>query len=170
MLIYNPSEKISKYFTMGEVGKSEIASRKNIPNVPTSPILENAQILAVNVLDVIREHYGRPFSPTSWYRSEALEKEINSTAWKQWAVRKGMPVNQATWKAYFALKSHPQGQAADIEVPGVSNDELYNWVKQNLQYDQLIREFPKAGDPFSGWVHVSFRASGNRQQDFTIEG
>ena len=60
-------------------------------------------------------------------------------------------------------------QAVDIEIPGIPNDDLFNWVDQNIpEYDQLIREFPKAGDPYSGWVHVSFNEGNNRRQKFTI--
>jgi hypothetical protein len=61
------------------------------------------------------------------------------------------------------------GQATDVEYPGVDNDELFFWIRDNLSYDQLIREFPKAGVPSSGWVHVSWAGvQNNRQSCFSI--
>ena len=78
---------------------------------------------------------------------------------------------EQTWKDYFERKSHPRGEAADIEIPGINNDDLYHWIRDEsgLEFDQLIREFRKAGDPNSGWVHVSFRINNNRNQAFNIE-
>ena len=60
------------------------------------------------------------------------------------------------------------GQAADFEVPGVSNHELAAWVRDNLDYDQLILEFYTPGQPNSGWVHCSIKAEGNRKMALTI--
>lgn len=169
MLIYNPSEKISPHFTMREIAKSSTATRLMIDNTPTAPVLEAAKLLAYNVLEPIRIEFNRGFSPNSWFRCEDLEKAITVRSYPAWCARKGVAVNDASWKAYFARKSHPKGEAADIEVPGVTNDELFQWVQDNIdEYDQVIREFPRPGDPRSGWVHVSYRKDGNRKQAFTI--
>lgn len=168
-IIYNRSDKISAHFSHYEVCKSSTADRYDIDNTPNSEVLENAVILADNVLEPIRVHFGYSFSPNSWYRSEALETVICYRSYEKWCVRKGLggPSDQ-NWAKYFARKSHPKGKAADIEMYQVDNDDLYVWVKKNLQYDQLIREFPKPGDPNSGWVHVSFDKNGNRMMNFTI--
>lgn len=171
MIEYNSSDKLTKHFTHGEVAKSYTATRHNIDNTPSSQILLNAQLLARNVLEPIRTHYGIPFSPQSWYRSEALEKNISWDSFVDWCGRHGyhQPDDEA-WADYFSRKSHPNGEAADIEIPSISNDDLYDWILNNLEFDQLIREFPKPGDPMSGWVHVSWSATGNRNQSFTIGG
>lgn len=168
MLTYKPQDKISKHFKMYEITKSSLADRLMIDNIPTSVELDRAKTLAEKILEPIRVHFGISFTPNSWFRCEELEKAINTKAYQSWCVRKGLPVNDASWKQYFDLKSHPRGEAADIEIIGIANDDLYAWVKANLQYDQLIREFPKVGDPTSGWVHVSYREGHNRKQDFTI--
>ena len=78
-------------------------------------------------------------------------------------------MNSSSWAQYFAQKSHPKGEAVDIEIPGISNDELIEWIDANIPvYDQLIREFPKPGDPSSGWVHCSYSATINRRERFII--
>lgn len=169
MLIYEPNTKISKHFKMYEISKSTLADRWDIDNSPSSEILINAERLANSILDPIREHFNKSFSPNSWYRSEELERKINEDIFKKWCVKRGKNANATSWKEYFSLKSHPKGEAADIEIVGVPNDELFEWVKNNIPvYDQLIREFPKKNNPSSGWVHVSIKESGNRKQFFEI--
>jgi zinc D-Ala-D-Ala carboxypeptidase len=169
MLIYDPMSNISKHFKMHEIGKSDIASRNGIDNTPTPIVLAAASTFANTILEPIREHFGVPFSLNSWYRGESLERFINDIPYKQWCARAGLPVSEASWKKYFAKKSHPKGEAGDLEIPGVSNDVLIEWIDKNIPvYDQLIREFPKPNDPTSGWVHVSFSATKNRRERFVI--
>ena len=50
----------------------------------------------------------------------------------------------------------------------MSNNELFNLIKKDFEFDQLIREFPKKGVPDSGWVHISWDSDNNRGQAFTI--
>ena len=171
MLIYNSSEAISKYFTMHEVSKSDIASRKYINNIPTTPVLEAAQALATNILDPIRLHFNTAFSPLSWYRCEQIEKILCNEAFITWANRQGLrPTDELVWQQYFSRKSHPKGEAADIQLDNMSNDFLYGWIRDNIPtYDQLIREYPKQGDPHSGWVHVSYSLTNNRKEQLTIK-
>lgn len=172
-MIYAPSAKLdtvsAKNFTMREVARSQIATRNGIDNIPPPHVLARARTLAMLILQPIRMHFGRPFSPNSWYRCEEVEKILCRQSFIKWAARKGMdPDTNGTWRSYFERKQHPTGMAADIEVPGMSNDDLFEWIKKNLTYDQLIREFPRKGHPMSGWVHVSYNPEGNRQQAFTI--
>lgn len=180
------STELSEYFKFYEVGKSYTAERLGIKNAPPTSVMANAKQLALHVLDPIREEFGA-FSPQSWYRSEELEIAITwekgFRQWcaghnKPWLSRKSMslghPLNELmgvkeSWAEYFKRKSHPKGQAADIEIVGVSNDDLYFWIKKNLEYDQLIREFPQMNDPKSGWVHVSWKClQDNRGACFSI--
>lgn len=181
-----PSTKLSKYFSSHEVGKSQTAARLGIDNKPPTWVLDNARELAVYVLDAIREEFG-PLSPQSWYRGEELEKaltwEKGFRHWcaghnRPWLSRKSVSMDhplkqmmgvQQSWEDYFQRKSHPKGQAVDIEIPGVDNDKLFFWIKEHLAFDQLIREFPKPSDPASGWVHVSWAGTqANRQAFFSI--
>ena len=66
---------------------------------------------------------------------------------------------------------HTLGQAVDIEIPGIDNEELFDYIKENLEYDQIILEFYDGVDPRSGWVHVSFVSpEDNRKNNFSYDG
>jgi len=126
--------RLSDHFTLDEFTKSETADSKGIPNDPGWIEICNLGVLCENIMEPIRSHYGIPFSPLSGYRSLVLNNEIGSS-----------PSSQ-----------HVVGQAADIEVGGVSNHDLAVWIRDNLKFDQLILENHDMGSPSSGWVHVSF--------------
>lgn len=160
-----------------------MAERLGINNRVPSWVMENAVELATHVLDPIRKKFGIPFSPQSWFRGEELEKALTwDKGFRQWCAKHRKPwvsnLNiqrmyelgvHRSWSEYFERKSHPKGQAADIEIPGVDNDKLFFWIKEHLSYDQLIREFPKPDDPMSGWVHVSWAGvQSNRGSYFSI--
>lgn len=168
-LVAGTRKEISKYFKHYEVVRSSTADRYEIDNNIYCPtVMYSAELLAKNVLDKVRAHFG-PISPSSWFRCEELERHICKVAFAKWCEVRKLPQNKDSWITYFLRKQHPQGGAADIEVMGVSNDDLFAWIKENLEFDQLIREFPKKDKPMSGWVHVSWNAHGkNRKQAFTI--
>jgi hypothetical protein len=62
------------------------------------------------------------------------------------------------------------GQAADFEIPTISNKDIAHWIRDSLDYDQLLLEFYKEGDPSSGWVHCSYVGFENRKQAKTFDG
>jgi len=132
--------KLSANFQLSELVKSQTAERKGIPNNPSPTQIDNLKALCVNVLQPIRSHFDAPVMISSGYRSGELCIAIGSK-----------PTSQ-----------HAEGKAADIEVVGVDNKELAQWIKDNLEYDQLILEFYKDGEPDSGWVHVSWNSEENR--------
>ena len=170
-LVYNPQSKISPHFTHREVQKSSTADRNDIDNTPSTSELMNANLVANKVIEPIRVHYGIPFSPQSWFRCEELEKRICWGSFVKWCLSKDdITPSDANWNQYFSRKSHPTGGCVDIEIPSVPNDDLFEWIRTDsgLVFDQLIREFPKDDDPESGWVHVSYSATNNRQSSFTI--
>ena len=158
-------------FKWYEVWKSETASRMEIDNESEDEAVQNsARLLTFHVLQPIRDEFG-PVKCNSWFRGEPLERVITKKGFANWCVKNGKePTHAASWTEYFVRKSHPKGEAADIEIPSISNDDLFDWVADNLEYDQLIREFPVKGVPDSGWVHVSYRHGNNRMQKFTIGG
>lgn len=135
----------SRYFTLEELCKSETATRKGIENIPNEEQVDNLQNLATNVLDPVREQFGA-FTPSSGFRSAELNSIIGGAKNSQ----------------------HMKGQAVDFSIPGVSNLTLYKWIKENLEYDQLILEHHQKDIPSSGWVHVSFSKQ-NRFQAFSIQ-
>lgn len=143
---------LSPNFSLKELCKSQTAARKGLNNVPDASwekhIVENLVELAGNILQPIRENFNIPFTPSSGYRSPALNDAIGGSKTSQ----------------------HSVGQAVDIEVPTVDNATLAQWIIDNLDYDQLILEFYKKGEPTSGWVHVSYKNEGNRKEILTFDG
>ena len=143
-----PTGYLSAHFTRQELTKSQTATRLGIDNTP-SPRQETAlKELCLHVLEPCRKQFGRSFTPSSGYRSKELCKAIGSKVSSQ----------------------HAKGQAADFEISGVPNIELAKWIRDNLDFDQLILEFYNEDDPQSGWVHCSYRASGNRNQSLMYNG
>ena len=140
--------KLSENFSLQELLKSQTALRKGIDNKPADPsIITNLQVLCEKVLQPVRDHYARPVVINSGYRCPKLNKAIGSSSKSQ----------------------HTKGEAADIEIPGLSNKELAEYIEDNLPFDQLILEFYNGVDPNSGWVHVSYVSdSDNRKQTLTI--
>lgn len=133
--------KISKYCSYTEGTKSQTAERKGIVNTPSTEALENMKYVAKNVFDKVRKHLGVPLFVSSFYRSPQLNKAIGGSKTSQ----------------------HCKGEAVDIDHPKL-NKKIFNYIRKNLEYDQLIAEFPdENGVP--AWVHVSLRQDGkNRKQ------
>lgn len=135
--------KLTENFSLAELTKSQVAERKGIPNNPSSDHITNLKKLAESILQPLRNHYESPVIITSGYRSAELCLAINSVITSQ----------------------HAKGQAADLEIIGTSNYDVFLWIKNNLDYDQLILEFWKGEDePNSGWIHVSYVGKKNRKQ------
>tara|TARA_B100001248_G_scaffold145368_1_gene109179 strand:+ start:1112 stop:1564 length:453 start_codon:yes stop_codon:yes gene_type:complete len=139
--------KLTDNFSLNEMLKSQTALRKGISNKPHEPsVITNLQTLCEKVLQPVRENFG-PVVINSGYRSPELNSAIGGSNKSQ----------------------HMVGQAADIEVPTVSNKEVAEWIRDNLKFDQLILEFYNGIDPRSGWVHVSYADDNkNRNQTLTI--
>jgi zinc D-Ala-D-Ala carboxypeptidase len=134
--------KLSANFQLSELVKSQVAERKGIPNNPSPAHIDNLKALCVNVLQPIRSHFDSPVLISSGYRSAELCIAIGSK-----------PTSQ-----------HSEGKAADIEVVNVDNKVLAEWIRDNLEFDQLILEFYRDGEPDSGWIHVSWNSDNNRSQ------
>ena len=129
------NRNLSAHFTLGELIRSETAERKGIDNTPPPELVPKLTRLCEEILEPVRAHYGTPFRPNSGYRSEALNREIGGSNRSQ----------------------HCLAEAVDIEIAGISNYELAQWIRENLTFDQLILECYHPGVPNSGWVHVSLK-------------
>ena len=135
--------RISKHLTLAELTKSDTALRLKIDNTPTAEHLENLKRVANNVFEPIREHFGVPIYISSGYRSEALNKAVKGSLTSQ----------------------HCKGEALDIDADifgKITNKQIFDFVKENLVFDQLINEYNYS------WVHVSFKKTGNRKQVLAI--
>ena len=124
---------LSRNFTLQELIKSDTAIRLDINNNPNSGQIEKLKDLCENILQPVRDHFGR-VKVTSGFRSEQLCLKIGSS------------VNSQPAKA----------EAAAFECPGIDNAELADWIHRELTYDQLILEFYTPGEPNSGWIHCSW--------------
>lgn len=136
--------QISKHLSLAEVSRSETAKRKGINNTPSGEHLENFKKLAENIFEPIREHFAVPIHISSGYRSKELNASIGGASSSQ----------------------HCQGEAVDIDMDGspsgVSNADVFKYIKDNLTFDQLIWEFGTDKNP--DWVHVSYESTGKQRK------
>lgn len=113
--------------------------------MPTPEHIENFKILAENVFEKVREHFKVPIHISSGYRSLELNRAIKGSS---------------------KTSQHMKGEAIDIDMDGssdgVTNADIYNFIKDNLEYDQLIWEFGTDNNP--DWVHVSYSKNKNKKQ------
>ena len=130
---------LSRNFSLQELIKSDTAIRKGIDNNPNADQIEKLKLLCENILQPVRDHVGR-VKVTSGFRSSELCAAIGSSVNSQ----------------------HARAEAADFEVIGTDNAELFDWIKDNLEPDQLILEFYTPGEPNSGWIHCSWIPEGRR--------
>jgi hypothetical protein len=136
--------QITQHLNLAEVTRSETAKRKGISNMPTPDHLENFKNLAINIFEPIRRYFGSPIHISSGYRSKALNTAIGGSLTSQ----------------------HCSGEAIDIDMDGstsgVTNKHVFDYIKQHLNFDQLIWEFGTKDNP--DWVHVSYKTNGNQRK------
>jgi hypothetical protein len=134
---------VSKNISYKEATHSTTAKRLGIDNTPNAEQFSNMVYVAENVFQPIREHFGAPIYVSSFFRSEALNRAIKGS------------VNS----------THLKGEAMDLDADvygGVSNAQIFHYIKNNLEFDQLIWEFGTDENP--AWVHVSLSKRNNRKQ------
>jgi hypothetical protein len=134
--------KLSAHFDLAEFTRSESAKRHGVSNDPTPEHLANIKVLCEKVLEPIRIKFG-PINISSGYRSKTLNHFIGGALSSQ----------------------HCEGKAADIDMDDMTsatNVEIFNYIKDNLEFDQLIWEMGDNNKP--DWVHVSYNAGKNRKQ------
>ena len=136
---------LSPNFSLHELTKSETALRMGFDNTPGEAETENLRLLCEKVLQPVRDHFGKGVKVNSGFRSPESNAAVGGSK----------------------TSDHCLGRAADIEIPGVANAELAQWIMDNLEYTQLILEFYTPGIPDSGWVHVSYDPSNLKQQELT---
>ena len=132
-------------FTLHELTKSETAMRMGFDNTPGEKETAALKLLAEKVLQPVRDHFGKGVKVNSGFRSPESNAAVGGSK----------------------TSDHCKGQAADIEIPGVANAELAEWIKGNLEFTQLILEFYTPGIPDSGWVHVSYDPANLKKQVMT---
>jgi zinc D-Ala-D-Ala carboxypeptidase len=136
---------LTKNFTLAEMTKSETALRHDLENTPNEQEISAMKLLAEKVLQPVRDHFGKGVKVNSGFRNQDVNQKVGGSR----------------------NSDHTRGQACDIEIPGIPNAELAEWIKDNLEYNQLILEFYTPGVPDSGWVHVSYIPEDNKKQVLT---
>ena len=139
---------ISKHISMKEAVESYTAKRRGIKNVPSEYELVNMTAVAENIFEPLREWVGGPIKINSFFRSVELNQAIGGSSKSQ----------------------HCQGRAIDIDdtYGWKTNAEMYHWIKENLDFDQMIWEFGTDENP--DWVHISYVSQdGNRNRCLKAE-
>lgn len=139
---------LSRHFSLAEAMASNVASTYGIDNTPPDHVVPRLTFVAETILERIRAQYRTPIAydgKLSWYRSPALNRHPKIGGAKD--------------------SQHVTGEAVDVEVPGVSNIELAYFVRDHLDFDQLILENWDGVTPSSGWVHVSAKLTGQHRRE-----
>jgi len=126
---------LTKNLSLAEVVKSATAIKFGLKNEPNEKQLANLVTIAENVFQPLRKHFGVPIMVTSGFRGQALNDIIH-----------GSPTSQ-----------HCKGQALDLDAHyfgKITNAEIFHYIKDFLNYDQLIWEFGNDEEP--AWIHVSY--------------
>ena len=130
-------DNISKHITYDEATVSSKAKELKINNDPNSKQLINMKLLAENIFEKVREHFDTPIYISSFFRSSKLNTKLKGSSTSQHCAN--------------------VGAAMDIDADvykGVTNSEIFNYILENLNFDQLIWEFGNDENP--DWVHVSY--------------
>ena len=135
-------KKISKHISYKEATFSQTATRKDIDNIPSAEILERMKAVAENIFEPLRAHVGGPIKINSFYRSINLNVAIGGAKSSQ----------------------HTRGEAMDIDdtFGHMSNKNMFEFIKDELDFDQLIWEFGDDNNP--AWIHVSYVSNENNRR------
>ena len=137
--------KLSEHLSLIEVTRSDYAKRNGINNMPNPEHTENLIELANHIFEPIRKHFNKPIHVSSGYRCKQLNTAIGGAKNSQ----------------------HTVGQAIDIDQGDrKENMEIFDFIKNNLEFDQLILEYPVGGLP--DWVHVSYDTNGKQRKEILI--
>ena len=127
-----------KYFTINELTRTSTG----LDNTPSKSELTNLEYLVNNVLDKVREIYGKPIKVNSGYRSKLVNKKVGGASNSQ----------------------HTKGEAVDITGGNkTENKMIYEIIKNLGKYDQLINEYDYS------WIHISYKNGNNRHQELSIK-
>ncbi len=136
--------RLSEHLDLSEVIRSDSAKRNGISNMPIPQHIENFKLLAEKVFEPIRNNFRCPIHISSAYRSIELNRVVGGSLTSQ----------------------HCSGEAIDVDMDGstngVTNKMVFDYIKDNLEFDQLIWEFGTSENP--DWVHVSYESTGKQRK------
>jgi zinc D-Ala-D-Ala carboxypeptidase len=132
---------ISKHITYKEATLSQTASRLGLKNDPDDTQLAAMKLIAEKVFEPVRAFINKPIIVSSFFRSPMVNIRVGGSGTSQ----------------------HCKGEAMDLTMPNkIGNRKIYEFIRDNLVFDQLIYEFGTDQEP--AWVHVSYKEKGNRRQ------
>ena len=138
-------EMLSENLSLREVTRSSTAKRLGIDNTPTPEHLRNLKLLAEKVFEPIRKHFNKPIGVSSGYRSQKLNESTPGAS---------------------STSQHSTGEALDLDQDnmgtGITNKMVFDYIRENLDFDQLIWEYGDNRNP--DWVHVSYESSGRQRK------
>jgi zinc D-Ala-D-Ala carboxypeptidase len=132
---------LSKYVNLSEVTTSVTAKRHGVNNTPNETQKASLKLVCESLFDKVREHFNVPIFISSGFRCEKLNTLVGGSKTSQ----------------------HRLGEALDIDAyryGGITNKQIFDYIKGNLHFDQMIWEFGTNENP--EWIHISYRAKGNR--------
>jgi hypothetical protein len=134
-------ENISKNISYKEATFSNTAKARKIDNTPSADTLVRMKLVAEKCFQPVREWYGKPININSFYRSTLLNQAVRGAKNSQ----------------------HVKGEAIDISAGSIEeNRKLYDWICDNLEFDQAIWEYG------GRWIHISYKMNDNRNMIFNI--
>jgi hypothetical protein len=135
--------QLSQHLSLSAMTNSSTAKRLGIKNFPTAEHLDNLKHWAVNIFEPVRKFVGFGYNPSSGYRSAALNKATPGAS---------------------KTSQHSKGEAGDLDFDNttVTNAEVFHFIKDNLEFDQLIWEYGTNKNP--AWVHVSLKRNGPQRK------
>lgn len=136
--------QLTKNFSLLELTSSETATRRGIDNTPSQTEINNLKKLCEEVMQPLRDWYGKPINITSGFRSAKLNRVIGGASSSQ----------------------HVKGEAIDFTLPKEDYKKVWKWITENLEYDQIIWEFGNSEAP--DWIHISYTTN-NRNQKLKAE-
>jgi hypothetical protein len=140
-------ERISQHISFKEATKSYTAIKHGIDNTPDQVQLNNMIEVAENIFEPVRVHYGVPIGVSSFFRSKGVNQRVGGSSTSQ----------------------HMSGEAIDMDADtygGITNAQIFYYIKKNLMFDQLIWEFGDEDEP--NWVHCSYVTDRPNRRKITI--
>ena len=147
--------KLTDNLTLKEAIKSQTAIRRGISNSPTEEEVEKLKLTAKMVFQPIREHFGIPIGITSMFRSKLLNTALKGATSSQHTKAEAIDIDADVFGGKV--------MDSDGKMVTFTNKMIFDFIKENLEYDQLIWEYGTNESP--AWVHVSYKATGNRFRD-----
>lgn len=139
-------QNISKHITVKEATQSATATRLKIDNTPSAEVLANMKLVAEKCFEPLREWYGKPIRINSFFRSVELNRAVKGSK----------------------TSDHLKGMAIDLDTGSNSeNLKLFNWLKDNVEFKQLIHEYGDKSGP--EWLHISYDPKDLRTQILYIK-